>query len=59
MANRESPKIKRIKNWCPTCDSAILTGTVCFNCNTDTSNTKLKGKIKIKPVRIKQEEEED
>lgn len=59
MSNRESPKIKRIKTWCPICDSAILTGTICLNCNADTSNTKLKGKIKIKPKRIKQEQEEE
>ena len=52
-------KIKRIKAWCPICDSAILTGTVCLNCNTDIKNPKDKGKVKVKPKRVRQEEEDD
>lgn len=59
MSNRNLPKVRRIKNWCPKCDSAILSGTICYNCNTDIGNPKDKGKVKVRPKRIKQEEEDD
>jgi len=59
MSNRDIQKVRKIKHWCGNCDEAILSGTICPNCNADIGNTKDKGKVKVKPKRVRQEEEDD
>ena len=45
-------KIRKIKAWCPVCDTAILSGTICPNCRTDTNKYKKKeNNFNRKPLR--------
>jgi ribosomal protein L32 len=48
-----SQKVRKVKSWCPECDSAILTGTICPFCKTDINKYKKKNKDNFnrKPLR--------
>lgn len=37
--------IKKVHHWCENCDTAILKGTICPNCKTDTTKYNKKKKI--------------
>lgn len=38
----KTQKIHKVKHWCPVCDTAILSGTICPECKTDINKYKKK-----------------